>query len=81
MAKFISQQNPVSVCALKRKTAGSVIIRHGGREDSKFVRVNGGWQRERVDITSERPSVVSSVAVARECNSAMGCKSSWARIC
>ena len=80
MAKFISQKNPISKGAIKRKTAGSVIIRHGGREDIKFVRVNGGWRRERVDITSERPSVVSSPAVANECSTVMGCRESWAKV-
>ena len=79
MEKFISQKNPVSARSLKRKAAGSVVRRHGGREDVKFTRVAGGYKRERMDV-SERPSVVSSVAVARECNSAMGCKSSWAKV-
>ena len=80
MAKFISQKNNVSVRALKRKAADSVVIRHGGHEDIKFVRVYGGWRRERTDVTSERPEIVSSAVVASECNSAMGCGSSWARV-
>ena len=79
MARFVSKKNPVSINALKRRPAGSVVIRHGGDEDVKFTRVAGGYKRERMDV-SERPSVVSSVAVARECNSAMGCKSSWAKV-
>ena len=79
MAKFISQKNPISTNALKRKAAGSVVIRHGGREDVRFTRVSGGYKRERMDV-SENPYVVSSAAVANECNTAMGCKSSWARI-
>ena len=79
MAKFVSQKNPVSMRALKRKTAGTVVFRHGGNEDVRFTRTNGGWLRERMDVT-ERPTVVSSVAVATECNSAVGCRSSWARV-
>ena len=79
MAKFISQKNPVSVRALKRKPAGSVVVRHGGREDVRFTRVAGGWVRSRMDVT-ERHAVVSSADVAKECNTSMGCKESWARI-
>ena len=80
MAKFVSQKNPVSVHALKRKSIGSIVTRHSGREDIKFTRVSGGYKRERMDVTSERTSVVSSVAVARECNTAMGCQDSWAKV-
>ena len=80
MAKFVSSRNPISANTLKRKPTGSVVTRHGGREDVKFVRVNGGWLRLRVDVTSEHPSVVSSAEVARECNGAVGCKESWARV-
>lgn len=79
MAKFVSQKNPISMRALKRKPAGSAVIRHGGREDVKFARVAGGYKREQLDV-NERPSIVSSAAVASECNRAMGCKSSWARV-
>ena len=79
MAKFISKKNPISTGALKRKAAGSVVVRHGGRENVRFTRVSGGYKRERMDV-SERPSIVSSVAVATECNRAMGCKSSWAKV-
>ena len=79
MAKFISRKNPVSARSLKRKPLGNVVVRHGS-EDVKFTRVKGGWLRERTDVTSERPSVVSSVAVARECNSSVGCKESWAKV-
>ena len=79
MAKFVSQKNPISAEALKRKPAGSVVVRHGGREEVKFTRVSGGYKRERMDVT-ERPAVVSSAAVAKECNAAVGCKSSWARV-
>ena len=80
MAKFVSQKNPVSIGALKRKDAGSVVVCNGGRENVRFTRVAGGWLRERTDVTSERMSVVSSSDVARECNTAVGCKSSWAKM-
>lgn len=78
MAKFVSCNNTVSANSLKRRSIGSVVRRHG-REDVKFTRVNGGWLREREDV-SERPTVVNSAAVARECNSAMGCADSWAKV-
>ena len=80
MARFISSRNPVSSKALKRKPIGAVVARHGGREDVKFTRVTGGWLRSRMDVTSEHPVVVSSADVANECNSAMGCKESWAKV-
>ena len=80
MARFISSCNPVSSKALKRKSLGAVVRRHGGREDVKFTRVSGGWRRERTDVTSETPSIVTSSDVANECNTAMGCKESWARV-
>ena len=80
MTRFVSQKNPVSAGNLKRKPAGSVVLLHGGREDVRFVRTNGGWKRERVDVTSEKSTVVSSAAVAAECNSAMGCRESWAKV-
>ena len=80
MAKFVSSRNPVSVASLKRKPAGSVVVRHGGHEDIKFTRIAGGWKRQRMDVTSEHPSVVSSAEVARECNGAVGCKESWAKV-
>ena len=80
MARFVSAHNPVSVASLKRRPCGAVVRRHGGREDVRFVRVHGGWLRSRTDVTSERPEVVTSAAVADECNSAMGCKDSWARV-
>ena len=80
MARFVSSKNPVSSKALKRKPIGAIVTRHGGREDVRFTRVAGGWLRSRVDVTSESPTVVSSVAVASECNSAVGCKESWARV-
>ena len=80
MAKYVSRRAPVSVASLKRKPTGSVVRRHGGREDVRFTRTNGGWKRERVDFVGLRPEVVSSADVARECNSAMGCAESWARV-
>lgn len=80
MARFVSKKNPTSVRALKRKPAGSVVVRHGGREEVKFTRVSGGYKRERMDVTSENPYVVSSADVAKECNAVVGCKSSWAKV-
>ena len=80
MAKFVSRNNTISARSLKRRPLGSVVVRHGGREDVRFTRVSGGWKRERTDVTSERPVVVSSAAVAAECNSAVGCKESWAKV-
>ena len=80
MAKFVSRKAPVSSASLKRRPVGAVVRRHGGREDVKFVRVPGGWLRSREDVTSERPTVVSSAAVADECNTAVGCKDSWAKV-
>ena len=80
MTRFVSSRNPVSANTLKRKPAGNVVLFHGGREDVKFVRVEGGWLRERTDVTSERPTVVTSADVANECNTALGCKESWAKV-
>ena len=80
MARYVSRRAPVSVRALKRRPLGAVVRRHGGREDVRFERVHGGWKREREDVTSERPEVVSSAAVADECNHAFGCAESWARV-
>ena len=80
MARFVSSRNPVSAGNLKRKPAGNVVRRSSGYEDIKFTRVLGGWLRERTDVTSEKPTVVSSADVADECNSAMGCKESWAKV-
>ena len=79
MARFVSKRNPISAGALKRKAPGSVVMRHYGRTDVKFTRMAGGYKRERMDVTSST-TVVSSTAVASECNSAVGCKSSWARV-
>ena len=80
MAKYVSSHNTVSVASLKRKATGSVVARHYGRVDIKFTRVHGGWLRSREDVTSETPTVVSSSAVARECNTAVGCADSWAKV-
>ena len=80
MAKYVSSKNPVSVRSLKRKPHGATVVRHYGRVDIKFTRIAGGWRCERQDITSERPSVVTSAAVAAECNGAVGCADSWAKV-
>ena len=80
MARFVSQKNPIAVNTLKRRPLGSVVVRHGGCEDVRFTRVEGGWLRSRVDVTSERPTVVSSTAVADECNKVIGCRESWAKV-
>ena len=80
MAKFVSHSNPVSVRSLKRRVVGSVVRHHNVNEDVKFVRVVGGWRREREDFTGLSPVVVSSAAVAAECNHAFGCASSWAKV-
>ena len=79
MAKFVSSRNPISAKALKRKPIGSLTIIRSGYEDINFTRVEGGWLREREDVT-ERPSVVTSSDVADECNKVIGCKESWARV-
>ena len=79
MTKFVSCKNTVSARYLKRRELGAVVTRHG-YEDVRFVRVTGGWLRERTDFTGLSPELVSSADVARECNSAVGCKESWARV-
>ena len=80
MAKFVSSRNVVSARSLKRRPLGSVVVRHGGSEDVRFTRMAGGWRREREDFNGLRPEVVSSADVARECNSAVGCAESWAKV-
>ena len=81
MARFVSRNNTVSVRYLKRRSVGSVVVHHNGRwEDVRFTRVEGGWRREREDFTGLRPEVVSSAAVAAECNTAVGCRESWAKV-
>ena len=81
MAKFVSSRNPVSARVLKRRPVGAVVRHHNGSwEDVKFTRVPGGWVRERTDVNWVRSEVVSSAAVARECNTADGCSESWAKV-
>ena len=81
MAKYISRKNTVSARSLKRRPLGTVAVYHNGSwEEVKFTRVHGGWLRERTDFAGLRPVVVSSAAVAAECNRAIGCKDSWARV-
>ena len=81
MARYVSRNNPVSVASLKRRSVGAVVRHHNGNwEDVKFTRVAGGWLREREDFAGLRPEVVSSAAVATECNHAFGCKESWAKV-
>ena len=77
---FISRRNPTTVGALKRKSHGSVVVHHNEWEDVRYIRIHGGWKRERIDFFGLRSEVVSSVQVARECNMAIGCKDSWARV-
>ena len=81
MARYVSSRNTVSVRALKRKSLGSVVRHHSEWEDTRFTRVHGGWLKEREDFVGISPAeIVSSAAVAHECNRAVGCKESWARI-
>ena len=80
MAKFVSSKNTISVRSLKRKSHGAVVRHHSTYEDVRFTRVLGGWLREREDFTGLSPEVVDSSTVARECNSAVGCRGSWARV-
>ena len=80
MARFVSLHNTISAKALKRRPLGSVVIRRSIWESVNFTRVEGGWLRSRVDVTSEDATVVSSADVANECNSAIGCKESWAKV-
>ena len=77
---YVSYKNPVSARALKRRPIGAVVRRHSKWEDVKFTRVEGGWKREREDFTGLRPEVVTSAAVANECNGAVGCAESWAKV-
>ena len=80
MAKYISRRAPVSASSLKRRAIGAVVRRHSAWEDVRFTRVHGGWKREREDFNGLRPEVVSSAAVAAECNGAVGCRDSWAKV-
>ena len=80
MARFVSSHNTISAKALKRRPLGSVVIRRSIWESVNFTRVNGGWLRENLDGSFLKPMVVSSADVANECNSAIGCKESWAKV-
>ena len=80
MARYISRHNTISSRSLKRRSRGAVVFHHSEWEDVRFIRVAGGWTRQRVDFTGLSPEVVSSVAVATECNKALGCKESWAEV-
>ena len=80
MAKYISRANTISARSLKRKPNGTVVRHHSGYEDVKFTRVVGGWVRERTDFIGLRQEVVTSAAVAAECNRSVGCRESWARV-
>ena len=80
MAKFVSRNNTISARSLKRRPLGSVVRHHSVWEDVKFTRCAGGWKRERTDFNGLRPEVVSSAAVAAECNRAVGCADSWAKV-
>ena len=79
--RFISRRNPISAVSLKRREIGTIVRHHNGNwEDIEFTRVHGGWKRERTDFVGIRAEVVSSAAVAAECNHAYGYKESWAMI-
>ena len=80
MAKYVSRNNTISVRSLKRRELGAVVRHHSRWEDTKFVRVHGGWLRSREDFSGLRPEVVTSAAVAAECNRSVGCRESWAKV-
>ena len=80
MARFVSSRNTISAKALKRKPIGTLVIRRSIWENVNFTRVEGGWLRSRVDVTSEDATIVSSNDVANECNKVIGCRESWARV-
>ena len=81
MSRYVSSKNPISTSALKRKPLGNVIVHHNEWEDTRFTRVAGGWLKEREDFVGiDQAEVVSSTVVAAECNKAIGCRQSWARI-
>lgn len=80
MAKYVSRRNPVSTRSLKRRPLGAVVVRHWNSSEVRFTRVNGGWLCSSTDSNWVMSDVVSSAAVAAECNSAVGCKESWARV-
>lgn len=81
MARYVSRNNTISATCLKRKPKGSVVVHHWTLGEVRFTRVNGGWLAEREDSVWVSPAVViSSTSVADECNRALGCKESWAKI-
>lgn len=80
MTRFISSRNTISAKTLKRRPLGSVVIRRSIWESVNFTRVNGGWLRENLDGSFVKPTVVSSADVADECNNAIGCRESWAKV-
>ena len=80
MARYVSRRAPVSVRALKRRAIGAVVRHHNVNEDVRFTRVVGGWLRSRTDFVGLRPEVVTSAAVAAECNRSVGCADSWAKV-
>lgn len=77
MARYVSRVNPVSPVCLKRKPKGALVVLHWSCGEVSFTRVTGGWKREDSVCTEE---VVTSAAVAAECNKAVGCMDSWARV-
>ena len=81
MARYISRKNPITAASLKRRPLGSVVVHHWSRGEVRFTRTNGGWRVEREDAVWVWPSdIMSSADVADECNKAVGCKESWARV-
>ena len=81
MARYVSSRNPISVRSLKRRPLGAVVVRNWNFGEVRFTRVKGGWLAEREDSVWVSPvEVVSSAAVAAECNKAVGCKESWAKV-
>ena len=81
MARYVSCVNPVSANVLKRKPIGNVVVHHWSCGEVRFTRVRGGWLAEREDSVWVSPvKIVSSADVADECNRAIGCRESWARI-
>ena len=81
MSKYISSRNPVSARSLKRRPLGSVVVHHWSQGEVRFARCVGGWRVEREDAVWVWPPVImTSADVAAECNKAIGCKESWARI-
>lgn len=81
MTRYVSQRNPISAASLKRRPIGNVVVRHWAQGEVRFTRCVGGWRVEREDSVWVWPPVIlTSADVARECNKAVGCKESWARV-